>query len=322
MPAPPAELLERFRADLEALGWADRDRIGVAVSGGPDSLALLLLAAAALPGRVRAATVDHRLRPESAAEATEVANICSGLGVAHRVLRLEWPDPPRSNLQARARAARYAALAEWAAGEGLAALATAHHLDDQAETLLLRLARGSGAGGLAGIRAASLVPGTGIRLLRPLLGWRKAELEAIVAAAGLGPARDPANADPRFDRTRARRLLADTSWLSADRLAAAAAHFAQSNESLEWAVRRLWGERASVGPDGAVTIDSGDLPIELQRRLLLKAFRSVGAADPPGPKLVRLLDALRAGRPATLAGLSADPGPPWRLRPAPPRRRS
>ncbi|HZU63565.1 MAG TPA: tRNA lysidine(34) synthetase TilS, partial [Novosphingobium sp.] len=149
---------------------ARQGRLGLAVSGGPDSLALLLLAHAAWPGRVAAATVDHGLRPESAGEAAEVARICAGLGVAHATLPVSIGP---GNIQTEARTARYAALAQWMAAEGLAALATAHHADDQAETLLLRLNRASGVAGLAGVRARALVPGSRLLLLRPLLGWRR-----------------------------------------------------------------------------------------------------------------------------------------------------
>src|SRR5579862_6152007 len=145
----------RFRADLEALTGTPPTlaaRLGVAVSGGPDSTALLLLAAAAYPGMVAAATVDHRLRPESAAEAKQVAAISAWLGVPHETLVLEWDVPPRANLQSRARERRYEALSRWSARHGCAWLAVAHHVDDQAETLLMRLARGSGVRGAAGVR--------------------------------------------------------------------------------------------------------------------------------------------------------------------------
>ena len=220
--APDAALVERFAAHLDALVEPGAP-LGVAVSGGPDSLALLMLAAAARAGRVSAATVDHRLRPGSNAEAEVVAAVCARLAVPHDTLRLDWPEPPDSNIQARARDARYAALAGWAADRGLAAVATAHHADDQAETLLMRLARGSGVGGLAGVQPRRPL-GHGRLLVRPLLGWRRSDLAGIAAAAGLVPVDDPANRDARFDRTRARDLLAATDWLHASRLGAAAAN--------------------------------------------------------------------------------------------------
>src|SRR4029453_9952730 len=101
------------------------------------------------PGLVEAATVDHRLRADSGGDGAMVADVCAGLGVAHEMLPLSW-DAPAANVQARARVERYRALGEWAAGRELEAVATAHHLDDQAETLVMRLARGAGVAGLAG----------------------------------------------------------------------------------------------------------------------------------------------------------------------------
>src|SRR5580765_3765844 len=119
--------IARFRADLEALTGGAPERLGLAVSGGPDSLALLLLANAAYPGRVHAATVDHGLRPEGAAEAAFVAGICGELAIPHATLRAEMRET--SNIQAAARARRYALLGQWVAEIGAAFLATAHHLD-------------------------------------------------------------------------------------------------------------------------------------------------------------------------------------------------
>src|SRR5438874_556636 len=171
-------ILDRFARDLDAL-IAPGARIGVAVSGGPDSLALLLLAASARPGQIEAASVDHALREGSRAEAEMVASACTGLGVSHAILTAEWGEKPITALQERAREERYRLLAEWTKGRGLDAIATAHHLDDQVETLLMRLSRGAGVRGLAGMRAAAVVPHSDVPLLRPLLGWRHAELEPI-----------------------------------------------------------------------------------------------------------------------------------------------
>src|SRR5690242_17255544 len=194
--APDAALVDRFRDDLDALSAAD-DRIGIAVSGGPDSLALLLLAAAARPGQVEAATVDHGLRQESRAEAGFVASVCEQLGVPHAILTVHWDVPPASAFQERSREARYRLLARWITGRKLSALLTAHHADDQAETILMRLNRGSGLRGLAGMRGKAAIPSDNRPLLRPLLGWRRAELEEICAAAGLDPIDDPSNSDLR-----------------------------------------------------------------------------------------------------------------------------
>src|SRR4030095_11197102 len=207
---PAAEATTRFSADFDALALPD-SRIGVAVSGGPDSLALLLLAAAATPGSVEAATVDHRLRIESTQEAAMVASLCEMLGVPHRTLVADWSDPPAANVQAEARAMRYRLLNNWAMDRGLAAVATAHHADDQAETLLMRMLRGAGVGGLGGTRAKRPLS-EGVLLIRPLLGWRKSELMRLVADAGIEPVDDPSNRDPKYDRSRIRQWLAGRDW--------------------------------------------------------------------------------------------------------------
>src|SRR5574338_162982 len=128
--APDPVLLDRFRTDLDALS-APGERIGIAVSGGPDSLALLLLAAATRRGDVEAATVDHALRPESRVEAEFVSGICTELGVHHAILAVDWPEPPATAIQEQAREHRYRLLSGWLSERGLAALATAHHADDQ-----------------------------------------------------------------------------------------------------------------------------------------------------------------------------------------------
>jgi tRNA(Ile)-lysidine synthase len=319
--APHPDLVQRFRGDLEAVAGVP-DALAVAVSGGPDSLALLLLAHAAFPGRVRAATVDHGLRPESAAEAAAVARLCAQIGVPHRILpaRVERAG---EGLQAAARQARYSALASWMAGEGLGFLLTAHHGDDQAETLLMRLNRGSGVAGLAGVRAAGPVPWgeSGLRLCRPLLGWRRHELEAVVAAAGIEAAQDPSNRDESFDRARLRRRLGEAPWLDATALARSAALLAEAETALEWAAARLFAERTETG-EGAVALRPNDLPPELVRRLVLRCLRLVmpGAA-PRGDQLVALIARLRSGGAVTLSGVKATGGDTWRFEPAPPRRR-
>lgn len=321
--APPdAGLVARFAADLDALAAANA-RIGLAVSGGPDSLALLLLASTARPGRVEAATVDHRLRAGSAEEAAEVARLCAGLGVPHATLPLAWEETPEANLQALAREARYQALGHWAAQRGLAAIATGHHLDDQAETLVMRLARGAGLSGLAGIRRSRPMvaeAGEPPLVIRPLLGWRRDELQAIVEAAALRPVDDPANRDPRHDRTRARDLLAAIAWPEPARLAASAANLADAEEALDFAAAHLFEERRRA--DGKALLISADgLPRELKRRLLLMALRRLGAPLPRGPDLMRVIATLEHGGMATLGGLKLEGGAVWRLSPAPPRNR-
>jgi tRNA(Ile)-lysidine synthase len=307
----------RFRADLAALAGPAPPAFGVAVSGGPDSLALLLLAEAAFPGLPQAATVDHRLRPESAGEAAFVHDLCAARGIAHATLT---GPPILGNVQAGARALRYRLLGTWARERGLAFVLTAHHQDDQAETLLLRLQRGAGLAGLAGIR-----PGAGIEgltVLRPLLGWRKAELAEIVAEAGLAAVEDPSNNDERYDRSRLRKQLAATDWLDAPALARSAAALGEAEEALDWTVEQLIAERTDSARNG-LTFDATDLPAELRRRALLRLLALLVPADPPrGDSVQRLLGALDAGETATLAGVKCEGGPVWRLAPAPPRRDS
>ncbi len=198
---------EDFDVLMQALPLAGgAAHLAVAVSGGADSMALALLArdwAGARGRKLTALTVDHRLRPESADEAAAVAGWMMARGIPHHVLR--WRDRPRGNVQAEARRARYGLLENWCAAEGAGALLLAHHLEDQAETVLLRLGRGSGVYGLAGMSAetAPAWPGAPVRA-RPLLGVPKARLAATLSAAGQSWIEDPSNRNPAFARTRVR----------------------------------------------------------------------------------------------------------------------
>ncbi|MCY7339876.1 MAG: tRNA lysidine(34) synthetase TilS [Sphingomonas bacterium] len=311
-----ADAVQRFAADLAALGDFP-GTLGIAVSGGADSVALLLLAHAAMGGRIRAATVDHRLRPEAAAEALAVTATCAQLGVLHDTLTVEWDKSPTANVQTRARAARYALLGEWAREHRLSAVMTAHHADDQAETLLMRLARGSGVAGLAGARAVARIGA--LTVLRPLLGWRRSELRTIVDQARIDPADDKSNRDPRFDRVRMREMLAAATWADPLRLAASASHLAAAEEALCFIADRLAEERLTVTGD-RLEIDASGLPRELQRRLLVRALTQAGERDLRGPEVERLLDALIAGNTATLGSSRLSGGTPWRLGPCPPHR--
>jgi tRNA(Ile)-lysidine synthase len=284
---------------------------------------LLLLAAAARPGLVEAATVDHRLRSNSAAEAAWVAQLCDRLGIAHRTLPIDWQAPPRSALQEQARNARYSALAKWMGERGLDVLLTAHHLDDQAETLLMRLIRGAGVRGLAGMRSVGPLPGAPkLRLARPLLSWRRTELEGVCAAAGIRPITDPSNLDERHERVRIRRAMADAPWLDPEALARSAANLAAADEALDWAARTEWDQHAfSAG--GAIRYRP-TAPAEIRRRIVSRAVLELateGAGEPlRGSELDRLLAQLEAGASATLRGVRCQGGDPWRFSRAAPRR--
>ncbi|NUQ19241.1 MAG: tRNA lysidine(34) synthetase TilS [Sphingomonas sp.] len=313
--------IERFRNDLDPL-VGRRERIGIAVSGGPDSLALLLLAAQARPGLVEAATVDHALRRESRDEAEFVARICERLEVPHTILTALWGEQPESALQEQARLMRYGLLGRWARERGFTALATAHHLDDQAETLLMRLARGAGVRGLSGMRRVACVPGAEIELVRPLLAWRRSELEAVCAAAGVEPVRDPSNEDERFERVRVRNALAQSGLLDPEAIATSAEHLRDADNALDWAADVEW-QRAVTAKDGEIAYRPADAPSEIRRRIVRRAIlalASEGGEDLRGRETDRIIAALDAGRRATLRGVLCSGGVEWRFTPAPARR--
>jgi tRNA(Ile)-lysidine synthase len=313
-------IIERFRHDLDALS-APEARIGVAVSGGPDSLALLLLAAAARPGQVQAATVDHGFRPQARAEAGMVGRVCASLDVPHAILRPGWSELPGTAIQERARKERYRLLGYWVEERGLKALVTAHQADDQAETLLMRLARGAGVRGLAGMRPSSITPGAHVRLVRPLLGWRRAELEAICADAGLTPAVDPSNEDERFERVRVRHTVAGASWLDAGAVARSASILADADAALHWAMRAEW-ERSVHERRDAIRYHPRDIPAEIRRRIVGKAIGKLGTEgdrELRGPELDRLIASLSAGETSTIRGVLCAGGAEWRFTVAPAR---
>jgi len=289
------------------------ERIGVAVSGGPDSMALLGASAASWPGQVLAATVDHGLREAARAEAEMVAGWCAAHGVPHVILTARIGSD--GNLQAAARAARYALLERWQADHGIAWLMTAHQADDQIETMLLRLNRGAGVGGLAGVRARR---GT---LLRPLLGERRAALRAWCVDHDLPFVDDPSNADARFDRVRMRGALAGAPWIDPAGLARSAGALAQAHAALDWATDGLAADFL-VLDEGRARLTRTDLPPEFLRRLLLRMIDHVhsGAEKPRGPSLDQALVQLFHGSTVSLADCVLTGGPVWTVRRAPPRK--
>lgn len=321
----------RFAADLAGL-WPEDERsgpLGLTVSGGPDSLALLLLANAALPGRIAVASVDHGLRPEAAGEVALVGRIAQERGIPFTSITVSLAP---GNLQAEARTARYAALARWAGEARLGGLATAHHADDQAETLLMRLNRGSGLAGLAGVRPRGSIEGCEVPLLRPLLGWRKAELAAVVAAAGITPAEDPSNTNPAFDRARMRAHLAGADWLDPVAIAASAAHIAEGWQALEWYAEldrheMVLREDSDTGTPGFTYC--ANVPRVIGIETILGIIRDLGG-HATRAEAARAWDRLWAGENASLGGVLAVPGVErvekvgvtmrvWRFRPEPPR---
>lgn len=252
-----------------------------------------------------------------------VGRVCAALDVPHHTLTPSQPIGGNS-VQMRARTARYAALGTWADGENLSFLLTAHHADDQAETLLMRLQRGSGLSGLSAIRAIRF--DTFGVVLRPLLAWRRAELRALAMESATPFVDDPSNIDPRHDRTRIRALLAATPALDPAALAASAGFLAEAEDVLLRHAERMWSERWH-GPDRGLSI--ADEPRDVRRRLVRRALTEtrarLGVVLPSfagdSANVEPLLDALEAGRSATQAGILVRNSPTgWLFSPAPPRR--
>ena len=297
-----------FTARMKELGSGPN--VAVAFSGGPDSLALLILAAqwAARSEKrsVLALTVDHGLRPESAEEARICARLAKSLGLRHRVLHWKGAKP-LAGIQAAAREARYRLLNEACESANIDALLVAHHLDDQAETFLLRLARGSGVDGLAGMAPSRVLldeDGAGhVRLLRPLLDVPRAALQEIVARSGLTPIDDPSNRNMRFDRVKVRNLIGDLAsiGLTPRRLADTASHMGRARQAIDGATRHLLRMASTYQPLGYIEADPRalcDAPDEISLRALSGMLKQVGARAyaPRFEALSGLYDALKGGQ--------------------------
>ena len=282
--------------------------LAVAVSGGPHSLALALLArdwVAARGGRLVALIADHGLRPESGAEAAHVIGLLTRAGIAAECLRLGLPGGAR--LQERARMARLAALAQAAARHGCPWLLLGHHRGDQAETLAFRALRGSGAAGLAAMAPLRAAPEC--LLLRPLLGFAPARLEAVVAAAGLAPVRDPSNDNPRFARIRIRQALGDPDGEGEGilALAEAAGAFARRRARQEAALLARLAAAAEIRPEGYAWVDPKVLGHDaLGVAALARLIGLIGGAAWPVP--IPATAALMARGGGSLAGAWVRPG--------------
>jgi tRNA(Ile)-lysidine synthase len=329
--------------------WKAAPALLLAVSGGPDSIALMWLAARwrralARGPRLIAVTVDHGLRAEARAEARDVARLARALDLPHRTLH--WTGAkPKSGLPAAARAARYRLLAQAARSSGATHILTAHTLDDQAETVLMRMLRGSGIAGLAAM--ASETEREGVRLARPLLQVPKSQLIATLKKAGIAFADDPTNRDLIFTRPRLRELMPALAAEGGDarNLARLAARLARANAAVEVLVdgaeRYLALRDGKTGPGGfdCSAKAFAAMPEEIRLRLLKRAIDRFGHEGPAElGKVEALLSALDRAiaegterRPArlkrtrlkqTLAGaLVSLIGERMRIEPAPPRRR-
>lgn len=338
MPGDDKSPISATQAHAIFAPWKALPAVVLAVSGGPDSVALLWLAARwrsklKRGPRLIAVTVDHGLRDEAAREAREVKRLAKTLEVEHRTLRWRGAKP-KTGVPAAAREARYALLAKAARASGATYVATAHTQDDQAETLLMRLLRGSGIAGLAAMAAET--ERDGVWLARPLLETSKAQLIATLKAAGIGFADDPSNRDPAFTRPRLRALMPALAAEGADarNLSRLARRLARANAAVE--VLADGAERYLVLTDRDAALGGYDalvfagLPEEIRLRLLKRAIDRHGHEGPAElGKVEILLSALdramgegQARLKQTLAGaaISLAKGR-IRIHPAPPRRR-
>ena len=290
-------------------GLSEAPVLVLAVSGGPDSTALLWLAArwratGKHGPKLIAVTVDHGLRAESAREALAVKRLARKLKVEHRTLH--WTGKkPKTGIQQAARAARYRLLANAARKVGASHILTAHTLDDQAETVLFRLARGSGITGLRGMARLSPLPASGERepeIVRPLLSVPKSRLLATLRAARIAFADDPSNRDPRFTRPRLRELMPGLAaeGLDARRLAVFARRMARADQTIEQMVDAAAAGLSRREGAGAIVFSAeyADLPSEIALRLL---GRAVAQAGNEGPVELGKLEALHAALTAATA---------------------
>lgn len=334
MTLPPRDAAEVIAGALSGIAGP----LGVAVSGGSDSLALLyLLNDWAGPRNVplHVVTVDHGLRPDAAGEAAFVADVAAQLGLPHKVLRWTGWDG-QGNLPDRARRARYALMADWASEAGIGHVAVGHTADDQAETLLMRLARGAGAEGLAAMSPRRLH--SGVTFLRPLLSLRRADLRALLTDRGQRWIDDPTNDDLRYDRPRIRQAMPDLAalGLTVEALTTTAANLRAATDTIaRYAVQEA---RAHLRFEaGDILIPAGEfeaMPPEIARRILSAGLRWMSGADYPPRRdaLDRLLFGIRKGEglplsgcmvlvaggmirvtrePAAVAGIAAAPGEVW-----------
>lgn len=283
-------------------------RIGVAVSGGGDSVALLCLLvdyARDQEMEIHAVSIDHGLRPEAEEEVRAVTELCGHLGVPHHVEYWQNWDG-KGNLMAQARAARYALLADWAQANDVGVVALGHTANDQAETLLMRLARGSGVDGLSAMSPRRV--NDGVVWLRPLLEVHRLELREYLEARDVPWIEDPTNEDPDFERIRARHALnqLEPLGLDIDTLVSVTKNMSVVREALDWQTFLSAREIARVS-HGALAIDLRRfriLPEEIRRRMVIRAVNWLSGGDYPPRRgsVMAAITAIRDGRTFTFEG--------------------
>lgn len=307
MSAAGIDPAERIRAALDRLA-GDLPGLGVAVSGGGDSIALMHVIADWACGReIRVATVDHRLRPESGDEARQVAQAAGALGLLHDLLPWQHDGDLHGNLMANARNARLTLLSEWAGEHRLPAIALGHTADDQAETLLMRLTRGAGIDGLAGM--AERREAMGATWLRPMLQVGRAELRAWLTGRGIGWIDDPSNENADFDRIRIRQAMVALG-IAPDALARSAENLREAREALSHYTAEA--AAGAIARNGSLILPFAPIreaPPEITRRLLIAGCRWITGADYPPRRttVLHAMQAVAAGNRVTLDGVLIEP---------------
>ena len=310
-----AEIAEHLSGSLSrVVGVAEAGRIGVAVSGGGDSMALLsFLHSWCMTRRIElcAVSVDHGIRKESLDECRRVGEFASELDVSHQILTSDGARLT-GNLQDAARRLRYTLISDWARTTGLGFVALAHTRDDQAETFLLNLARGSGIDGLAAMPV--VVHKFGVCWLRPFLQVGRSELRDYLRGQGIRWVDDPSNEDERFDRVKARRLLEELGPLgvSGARLAATAERMQEARAVLEHVASIAESDLATLDELGETRFGREFWNLQKETRLRLAAA-AIGrvAGSVYRPRIVSLcagLDSVRSGKAFTLSGCLLVPG--------------
>ena len=304
------DVFARFRKETDASRSLPDEAIGLAVSGGGDSIALMHLAARTRRAEnLRIITVNHGLRPEAQDEIALVASQASALGIDHTVM--DWAWDGKGNLQAAARAGRWAAIRDWTTMHNLHEVWFGHTQDDQVETVLMRLARGSGIDGLT-----AMYPQTcrdGLRIMRPLLACARAELRAWLRSENIAWSDDPSNEDTRFDRVRARQMFSqlEALGLTRKRLLQTVDHMQAAHISLQTAARAFAGQhvRQDAG-DLLISADALDLEkADAPRRVMAAAFGWVGSRTyrPRFEQLLETVAQARKGVTVTLGGCIMSP---------------
>ena len=290
------------------LGQTPPKRLGVAVSGGGDSVALLAILAKFARDHdieLHVVSVDHGIRPEAKQEISFVREMCAGLGLPHHVEHWTgWKG--QGNFQAVAREGRYALMSNWAHANEISHIALGHTADDQAETFVMRLARGAGVDGLSAMAPRRV--NQGITWIRPFLGVQRADLRTYLRAQKLGWCEDPSNENRDYERVKARDALTvlGTLGITVDGLVQVTRNLTKAREALNWQVFLSAREAVTV-QHGAISIDRHHfqtLPEEIARRLLLNSVQWISRTPygPRGPTIARAQKAVLAGQTSTLDG--------------------